>query len=85
MPGSKLKGVLVFTYGGRVWICGKHSANSVGVLIALNDDFSVASSRYYSNTIIIVGGHDGTGHAYFLNVKKAQIVKVRESDYAVIF
>ena len=48
--GEFFEGVLVFAAGGRVWVFGNTA--SASVIVAANEDFTLASSKKYWSTSI---------------------------------
>ena len=82
--GAEFIGMHVFSHGGKVWVYGDIS--TFGILIGVNDDFSVASNRKFSNTAVQSGTSDGNGVAYFVCYKsgKPTLIKVQESDYSIL-
>lgn len=84
VASADFNGVIVFTAGGKAWTYG--TLGSAGILIAVNDDFTVVSNRQYASTNIYIGTSDGSGNAYFLGEvsSKTILIKVQESDYNIM-
>ena len=80
IENADINGVLVFSTGGRVWIYGTQ-----GMIIAFNDDFTVALNWYFAGRRFRIGTTDGNGHAYFVVESSSTILKVRESDFTIVF
>lgn len=55
--------------------------------MAVRDDFTIASNRRFSTSLINAGASDGSGNAYFFANfgSKCRLVKMQESDYFIVF
>ena len=85
MAGYKFEGVIVFAAGGSFWLYGTSYSNSV--IFALNDDFTLVDNKELPSTQLKIGTSDGNGHAYFLGSlsSKTRLLKLKESDYSIVF
>ena len=48
IANADFHGVIVFTSGGKVWTYGESSSSSI--LIAVNDDFTIASNKLFASS-----------------------------------
>ena len=58
VSSSDIKGAIVFSSGGKIWVYGPQGASSY--VFVLNEDFSIASNRKYASSNIHKGASNVT-------------------------
>ena len=85
LADSVFFGLLVPSPGGKIWVHGL-AGSGQGLLIVVNDDFTVAYNHEMGQGIYHATS-DGNGFTYLYSTidKYLHILKVQESDYSHVF